>query len=336
MAKPRVTKSKRQYVQSINRPARLYAANLPDAKGAPFPGFIEPLFATKVDAVPNADNWVHEIKFDGYRLQVHRQANLTQCFTRRGHDWAAKFPTVTEAVAKLEAYSFVLDGEAVIETDQGDTDFNELEKYVSPKIPPVELMPRLVYYVFDILYLDGFDLRDVPLVDRKEVLRLVLEDAPRPGPVQYSEHLEAEGGTVFANACALELEGVVSKLKTGRYRSGRNSAWVKVTCRHRDTFHVGGIAYNNGKFDGVYLGERSGRKLVYAGKVEHGFSRDQVKRLEERAKRLARRTAPFEIERRPKAKWVEPTLLADVEYRRKTKKRGLLRHPSYKGLREDL
>ena len=132
------------------------------------------------------------------------------------------------------------------------------------------------------------------------------------------------------------MEGVVSKRKNGRYRSGRNGEWVKVTCRHSDTFHVGGLAYDNGKFDGVYLAERTGKKFVYAGKVEHGFDQQQVKHLEERAKGLARKTAPFEIERRPKARWIEPKLLADVEYRRKTKKRGLLRHPSYKGLREDL
>src|SRR3954465_16047378 len=131
MATRRVTKSKRQYVQSINTPAKLYAAKLPDAKGAPYPGYIEPLFATKVDRVPSSEDWVHEIKFDGYRLQVHRQSNVTRWFTRREHDWSSKFPTVTAAVAKLAAQWFVLDGEAVIETEQGDTDFNELQKYVS-------------------------------------------------------------------------------------------------------------------------------------------------------------------------------------------------------------
>src|SRR3954447_4353744 len=184
------TKSKRQYVQSIiNTPAKLLAGKLKPAKGAPFPGYIEPLLATKVDRVPSTDQWVHEIKFDGYRLQVHRQPNVTRCFTRRGHDWAPKFPTVVSAVAKLRAESFVLDGEAVIVTDQGDTDFQELESYVAPKVPPPELMPRLVYYVFDLLYIDGLDLRDVPLLDRKEVLRVLIEDAPAHGPLQYSAHL---------------------------------------------------------------------------------------------------------------------------------------------------
>src|SRR3954451_2240039 len=119
MAKSRVSKSKRQYVQAINSPARIYAANLADAKGAPLPDYIEPLFATKVDVVPSTDNWVHEIKFDGYRLQVHRHQNLTRCYTRREHDWSSKFPTIIEAVGKLPG-DFVLDGEAVIETEQGD------------------------------------------------------------------------------------------------------------------------------------------------------------------------------------------------------------------------
>jgi len=176
----------------------------------------------------------------------------------------------------------------------------------------------------------------VPLVERKEVLRLLLGDGPKKSPLKYSEHLEAVGKTVFKNACSLELEGVVSKLKNGKYRSGRNTNWVKVTCRHRDTFQVAGLAYNKGRFDGIYLGQKAGRKLVFAGKVEHGFSQAQVKDLERRAEKLARKSAPFEIEKRPKAHWVEPKLLADVEYRRMTKKRKLLRHPSFKGLREDL
>src|SRR3954452_12016861 len=122
MATRPVSKSKRQYVQSINTPAKLYAAKLQGAKGALYPGYIEPLFATKVDKVPSSDNWIHEIKFDGYRLQVHRQSNMTRCYTRREHDWSSKFPTITSAVAKLAAETFILDGEAVIETDQGDTD----------------------------------------------------------------------------------------------------------------------------------------------------------------------------------------------------------------------
>ena len=141
---------------------------------------------------------------------------------------------------------------------------------------------------------------------------------------------------MFGKACALELEGIVSKRKDGRYHSGRNTDWVKVTCRHRDTFYIAGLAYSRGKFDGVYLGREQGKKLVYAGKVEHGFSPAQVRDLEARTEKLARKTAPFSIENRPKAHWIEPVLPADVEYRRITKKRKLLRHPSYKGLREDL
>src|SRR3954469_19858186 len=331
-----LAKSRRQYVQSINTPAKLYAAKLPDAKGGPYPGYIEPLFATKVDHAPSSEDWVHEIKFDGYRLQVHRNSNTTRCYTRREHDWSSKFPTVTAAVAKLAGNSFILDGEAVIETDRGDTDFNELQTYVSPKEPPSHLIPRLVYYVFDILYVDGFDLRDVPLIERKEVLRILLDDAPNP--LKYSEHLEATGRTVFGKACGLELEGVVSKRKDGRYRSGRNSAWVKVTCRHRDTFVIAGLAFKKGKFDGAYLGAEKKGKLVYAGKVEHGFSSAQIADIKKRAERLTIKKPAISVPPSrafPKAHWIKPVLLGDVEYRRKTKS-GLLRHPSYKGLRRDL
>jgi bifunctional non-homologous end joining protein LigD len=156
------------------------------------------------------------------------------------------------------------------------------------------------------------------------------------GAVKYGEELDANGPEVYRSACKIELEGIVSKKRDGRYRSGRNENWIKLTCRHRDTFLVAGIAYKGAKFNGVYLGQEENGKLVYAGKVEHGFSEQQVKHLGARAKDLEVNKPPIELdEKKPKARWLKPVLLADVEYRRKTR-RGLLRHPSYKELRQDL
>jgi bifunctional non-homologous end joining protein LigD len=326
-------KSQRQYV--FNSAALDLVRDLPAAKPAPMPNYIEPLFATLWGHPPKGDNWVHEIKYDGYRLQLHRSDSGIHAFTRRGHDWRDRFPSIVSSFADLHTRSVILDGEVVVVTPEGDTDFSALESYVSSKRAD-RSKHNVVLYAFDILYLDGFDLRDVALCDRKRVLRMMLEESSDESLLKYSEELDEDGPEVYRNACKLELEGIVSKKRDGRYRSGRNENWVKMTCRHRDTFLVAGIAYKGAKFDGVYLGQEQDGKLVYAGKVEHGFSDQQVKHLEAIAKGLEVSQPPIAIdEKKPKARWLKPVLLADVEYRRKTR-RGLLRHPSYKGLREDL
>jgi bifunctional non-homologous end joining protein LigD len=325
-------KSQRQYV--FNSPALDLVRELPAAKPAPMPKYIEPLFATLWGHPPKGDNWVHEIKFDGYRLQLHRDDKGIKAYTRRGHDWRDRFPTIISSLADIRTQSVILDGEVVVVTPEGDTDFSALESYVSSKQKD-RAKHNVVFYAFDVLYLDGFDLRDVPLCGRKRVLRTLLERLDE-SLIKYSEELDEDGPEVYRSACKLELEGIVSKKRDGRYRSGRNENWVKLTCRHRDTFLIAGIAYKGTKFDGVYLGQEEKKKLLYAGKVEHGFTDQQVKYLEAMAKGLEVKKPPIEIdEKKPKARWLKAVLLADVEYRRKTR-RGLLRHPSYKGLREDL
>jgi bifunctional non-homologous end joining protein LigD len=326
-----VPRSRRQYVSQSKA---LPIARAAGGKGGAVPDFIEPLLATARDKPPSGDGWVHEVKFDGYRLQLHRADAGTRCFTRRGYDWAPRFPSLVAAAWDLPANHAVIDGEVVVATERGDTDFAALESYVSSKGPERE-RHDLRFYAFDLLYLDGLDLRDVALIDRKAALAALIGSS-KAGPVLVSEHLEGDGAAVLRNACKLELEGIVSKRKAGKYRSGRNDAWVKMTCRHRDTFVIAGLAYKGAKFDGVYLGREEGRKLVYAGKVEHGFSDAQVARLKAAAARLTVKKQPFDEKvDKPKGQWLKPALLGDVEYRRKTTS-GLLRHPSYKGLREDL
>jgi bifunctional non-homologous end joining protein LigD len=327
-----VPKSQRQYVsQSTAVPT---AAKAPGVKSARMPPYIEPLLATQVAKAPSDERWVHEIKYDGYRLQLHKSDAGVHCYTRRGYDWAKRFPTLVIAIGQLQEYALVLDGEAVVVTENGDTDFSALESYVSSRQADRDLH-NLVYYAFDVLYLNGLDLRDVPLIERKNVLKELLTQIPE-SPIKFSEHLEEDGAKVFRQACDLELEGIVSKLKDGKYRSGRNMAWVKTTCRHRETFVIAGLAFKGSKFDGVYLGRRENGGLVYAGKVETGFTDKHVRHLKARAARFATKEPPFADRiRKPKAHWLKPRLLGDVEYRRLTTG-GLLRHPSYKGLREDL
>jgi bifunctional non-homologous end joining protein LigD len=327
-----VPKSRRQYVsQSTAMPLAREALGV---KSAPVPGFVEPLLATQVDKPPSGGRWVHEIKYDGYRIQIHKSDAGVRCFTRRGYDWAKRFPSLVVAAGQLQEHNVVLDGEVVVVTEKGDTDYNALESYVSSKRADRD-EHNLQFCAFDLLYLEGLDMRDVPLIERKKVLKELLSQLDK-SPITYSEHLEEDGPAVFRGACDLEWEGIVSKLKDGRYRSGRNMAWTKVTCRHRETFVIAGLAFKGSKFDGIYLGRRENGGLMYAGKVETGFTDQQVQRLKARAARFATREQPFaERIRKPKAHWLKPKLLGEVEYRRLTSG-GLLRHPSYKGLREDL
>ena len=173
------------------------------------------------------------------------------CFTRRGYDWRDRFPTIVGAAQEINANQAVLDGEAVIVTEKGDTDFNALESYVSSKRDD-RAHHMLVYYVFDLLHLDGWDLRSVPLIERKNILQALLAD-DADARLKFSDHIEGEGPDILRNACKMQLEGIVSKRKEGRYHSGRNDAWVKVTCRHRETFAIVGIAEKGTKFDGAIL-----------------------------------------------------------------------------------
>jgi bifunctional non-homologous end joining protein LigD len=309
---------------------------LPGVRGAQFPSYIEPLLATQVHKPVGGDQWVHEIKFDGYRLQIHKQEAAVRCFTRRGYDWSDRFPTLVQALWPLKTHAAILDGEVVALTLDGIADFGALESYVSTKKPDRNAR-NVLYYAFDLLYLDGLDLRNVTLIDRKRVLKEFLSDLEADSVVKFSDHFDLDGSAVYRNACGLELEGIVSKRKDSRYRSGRNGDWLKITCRHRETFLVAGIAYKGRKFDGIYLGREQEGKLVFAGKVENGFDDRRVKHLQRLAEPIKTGKQPIASSRTfPKAQWLKPVLLAEVEYRGKTKHGNLLRHPAYKGLREDL
>lgn len=320
-------KSRKQYV--LQNDAALIAAKLPDAKVAKRPSFIEPCLATLHDKVPSGARWVHEIKFDGYRLQLHKHENDIRAYTRRGYDWTKRFSSLVNAMWKLQALDVVLDGEVIVPTESGHSDFGALERDLGSG-----RSDRFIFYAFDVLYIGSHDLRRCALSDRKRVLAELLRD--EKGPIVISEHLPDGGPKLFQHACKLGLEGIVSKRVDSPYRSGRSPVWSKVTCRMRETLVVAGIAYKGKKFDGVYLGRKKGRQLVYAGKVEHGFSATTQRALEERAAGLVSLTQPLKPKiKKPKARWLKPELLADVEYRALTGD-GKLRHPSYKGIRDDL
>jgi bifunctional non-homologous end joining protein LigD len=190
---------------------------------------------------------------------------------------------------------------------------------------------KIVMIAFDLLYLNGRDLRGLPLYERKALLKRIIADTD----VQFSESFEVDGREMYKHACKTGLEGVVSKVRDSRYNSGRGNDWVKVTCRQPETLAIAGFALDGKKFDGIYLGRRKGRHLIYAGKVDHGFDAVSAKDLQARLKPLIRKTQPYTKKIAHRGVWVEPSLLAEIEYRAKSAE-GKVRHPFFKGIREDL
>jgi bifunctional non-homologous end joining protein LigD len=246
-------------------------------------------------------------------------------FTRRGHDWTTRFRKIASDAWHLNAGSAIIDGEVVVPSANGTTDFSVLQNELKGR------SSKIVLVAFDLIYLNGYDLRAVPLVERKAQLKKIIAGTD----VQFSESFEIDGGAMFKHACAVGLEGVVSKVRDSRYASGRSNAWVKKTCAQRETLPIAGFALKKNKFDGIYVGRLKGKELVYAGKVDHGFDSASAKELQARLQPLIRKTQPYSQKIAHRGVWVEPSLLAEVEYRAKSAE-GKVRHPFYKGLREDL
>jgi bifunctional non-homologous end joining protein LigD len=291
---------------------------------APYPGFIEPELATSVDRVPFGARWIHEIKFDGYRVQVHLRDAAVKIFTRRGNDWTNRFRKIASDAWHV-AGSAIIDGEVVVPAANGTTDFSVLQNELKGR------SAKIVMVAFDLLYLNGRDLRGLPLHERKAALKKIIADTD----VQFSESFEVDGREMYKHACKTGLEGVVSKLRDSRYRSGRTNDWAKKPCAQRETLPIAGFALDGKKFDGIYVGRRKGKDLVYAGKVDHGFDPASAKELQARLRPLIRSTQPYAKKIAHRGIWVEPELLAEIEYRAKSAE-GKVRHPFFKGIREDL
>jgi len=209
-------------------------SGLSGALRAPFPGFIPPCLATPADHFPARGEWVHEIKHDGYRAQAHLQAGKSSVFTRNGYDWTARFKPIADALQALGGHDLVLDGEIVVMDDRGASDFHLLQDELAKKAPE-----QLTYLVFDLLYLDGFDLRGSCLQDRKRVLGQLLGTGfKEDSRIQLNPHIEADPSALIAQACAMHLEGIVSKNIHSVYRSGRQEDWIKIKCAQTDTFPI--------------------------------------------------------------------------------------------------
>jgi bifunctional non-homologous end joining protein LigD len=292
---------------------------------AAFLGFIEPALASSIEKVPTGDRWLHEIKFDGYRVQVHPQNAEVRVYTRRGNDWTNRFKKIAADAWHIEAGSAIIDGEIVVPAANGTTDFSVLQNELKGKSTKIAMV------AFDLLYLNGSDLRKPPLVERKAHLKKVIAGTD----IQFSESFEVDGTEMYKHACTVGLEGVVSKVRDSKYSSGRGNDWVKKTCAQRETLTIAGFALDGTKWDGLYVGHREGLNLVYAAKVDHGFDKTTAAELRRKLTPLIRKTQPYAKKIAHKGIWVEPELLAEIEYRAKSAE-GKVRHPFFKGLRKDL
>ncbi len=299
------------------------------------PDFVKPQFARLRRKTPSGDAWLHEIKFDGYRLQMHIGGKSVRVLTRTGIDWSDRFgKRISDALKKLPAQNAIVDGELVVETSSGSSDFSALQADLREG-----RTDRFVYYAFDLPYLDGHDLRDVALIERKAQLQRLMKGC---GPLlRFSEHFEEGGEMILRHACRLGLEGVVSKRKDARYVSGRNGQWIKSKCSDRQEFVVAGYVpstTSKSKVGSLVLGYHRGGKLVYSGRVGTGFSSAVASDLFERLHKLERDDSPFceklDDAARRHVQFVEPQLVAEVEFRSWTAD-GILRHAAFRGLRED-
>lgn len=300
----------------------------------PLPTAPRPQLATLADAAPAGDHWLHEIKFDGYRILARLDRGSVQLISRNGKDWTGRFPEVAERLQALPVATALLDGEVVATAADGTSSFRALQEALSQR-----RTGGLSYQLFDLLHLEGRDLSQTPLLERKAALRQLMDSFDGGREIRYTDHVIGEGPSFFEHACRLGLEGVVSKRVSAPYRAERNRHWLKVKCTHHEELVVGGYTEPGGSrsgFGALLLGafDPAGA-LVYAGKVGTGFDQRSLANITRTLKKLETEQCPFAAcpEKRG-VRWVRPELVAEVEFTEWTRD-GVLRHPSFRGLRED-
>lgn len=298
------------------------------------PAFVAPQLATLVDEPPPGSDWLHEIKYDGYRVISAIASGEVALYTRNGLDWTERFHPLVKPLSALRCDSALLDGEMAVADKEGHTNFGALQDALSSG------SGRIGYYIFDLLSLDGEDLRKRPLIERKARLKAFLKNLPAGGPLFYSDHVEGSGEKVFAHACRIKLEGVISKLADAPYRSGRARTWLKSKCGMEQEFVIIGWRPSTKPrrpFSSILLALREDGELRYAGRVGSGYTDTRLEALGRTFKALARKDPPVgdvppDIARR--AHFIEPELVAEIAFRGWTRD-NLVRQGSFKGLRSD-
>ena len=307
------------------------------ARGARLPDFVEPELATLSATAPSGRDWVHEIKFDGYRIQARIEGGKVSLRTRNGLDWTAKFPTITAACAELSGHDAILDGEAASFDENGVSVFSALQDDLKSG-----RTDRLVYYVFDLLHLDGQDLTPAPLLARKRALAALLSELPKDGVVRLSEAFDEDGPAMLKVAKDHHLEGIVSKRIDAPYRSARTADWLKIKTASNQELIVIGYEPSDKRtrlIRSLLLGYYEDGMLRYAGRIGTGWGQKQERDLQNRLDKLGRTGTPLdkipEEERLSRGiKWVDPRLVVEVEFRGWTGG-TLVRQGSLKGIRED-
>ncbi|AJA07105.1 DNA ligase D [Sphingobium sp. H39-3-25] len=301
----------------------------PKAAGI-LPAFQPVQLAALVDHVPPGDRWLHELKYDGYRTLIAVGGGEGRAYTRSGLDWSDRFAGLIAEALKLNVSSALIDGEAVVILPDGRTSFQALQAALKSNPDTID------YFAFDLLELDGEDLTRLPLIERKEKLAALIGDAK--GRIRYSDHIIGNGEKLLASFCGAGLEGVISKRVDARYSGSRAGTWLKTKCIRRQEFVIVGWTPSDKQrgFRSLLLGVNENGKLRYAGKAGTGFTADEIERLMEIMAPLERKAPTVDAPRAAVrgAHWIEPKLVAEIAYIEFTDE-GVLRHPSYLGLRED-
>ena len=298
----------------------------------PMPDRVEPCLALLASKAPGDAEWAFELKWDGYRLAVHIERGKVRILTRGGHDWTSRFPAIAHDALELGLDSAILDGEAVVLDERGASDFGALQRALGGR-GGKRSAAGAILYAFDLLYLDGRDLRGLTLDERRDMLTGAIKPH---GSIRMSEELDADGAEFLKLACKLGLEGIIAKRRDAPYRSGRGGDWLKIKCIQSETFLILGYEPSAPALGGIgrlLLAARKGDGLAYVGSVGTGFTTKTATDLKVRLRELVVDKPAIPIKAKGTV-WVTPGLPAEVAFRGWTND-GNLRHASYKGLREE-
>ena len=298
------------------------------------PTFVKPQLAQEAETAPDGTGWLHELKLDGYRIQARKDGDAVQMLTRSGLDWTNRIPSVAAAVRTLPVERCTLDGEVVVVSPNGTTNFADLQAAFQDGASS-----PLTYFCFDLLHLEGHSTRDRMLVDRKALLSDLL-DGSDTNLIRISEHIETSGQQMFQNACELHAEGIISKRTQSTYTSGRTGDWLKLKCLHEQEFVVGGFTLPSNGTRGIgalLLGYYLDGKLIYAGRAGTGFNQKTHQSTRDKLDSLTATTSPFAsipAAARKGAHWLKPSVVAQIRFATWTAD-NQLRQAAFLGLRED-
>jgi bifunctional non-homologous end joining protein LigD len=322
------------------KPKPNFASALKSIPSEKFPNFIPPQLAKSCTSPPTGDDWIHELKLDGYRIQMQIRPGSggkkrVALLTRKGLDWTHRMPELASAAEQLPVESAVLDGEVVVIDEKGGTSFSDLQAAFQEGAKV-----DLTYFAFDLLHLDGHNLRDLPLLKRKEVLAKLISAVPDDSPIHLSEHFDGDGAQIFTKACGLGAEGIISKSASAPYVSTRGNTWLKAKCFLEQEFVIGGFTDPSNGTHGIgalIIGYYDHGKLRYAGRSGTGFTQKSQQTIRKQLDKLVQSSTPFS--ELPKGvsrgvHWVKPELVAQLSFATWTRD-NLVRQASFKGLRED-